>query len=355
MTGDSVDRVVGDALLLLVQFRSEHVPVEVAWEAIRRMRERHPGRAIDLVWEQESYLDKIHYDILVEICGGTLSVGYCADEDIPWPARGLQRVNEAVVLRVNDDPVQIGEVVTSLDYAWPTLHVGRHLINMSLVAQEIRDRKIEISDAQLETALIAFRVQRRLFTAAAVGQWMAEHGASQAQLEYHLRQDMARNELRRQVIGGPDAYAAYFAAHRAGFDRVQVAKVHVADRDAADSLHRELRDAPQRFLAAAQQWFLQGNGHGEIFVTLRRDELEADQAAQLFETEPGQLAPIVASGDGFEVVQVLRRLPGVLDDETRAVIGDRLFEHWLGEQRACARVEWFWGAAEATEVPAIAL
>lgn len=355
MTTDIVERLVADALALLVRFRSERVATEAAWEEILRLRERHPGRFINLVWEQESYLDKIHYDILVEVDGGTLSIGYCADEDVPWPVRGLQRVNERLVLRVNDAPVQISQVVTSLDYAWHKLHVGRHLIDMSLIEQEIRDRKIQVSDEQLEDALTVFRVRRRLFTVAAVEQWMAEHGTSQLELEHHLRQDVARDELRRQVIGGSDAYAAYFAAHQSDFDRVQVAKIHVADRESSEALLRELRDAPQRFLAVAQQRFLQTTALGEVFVTLRRNELEADQAAQLFETEPGQLAPILASGDGFEVLQVLRNLPAVLDDDTRTLIGDRLFDQWLGEQRARARVEWFWGAADATEVPAISL
>jgi putative peptide maturation system protein len=348
--------VIADALALVVRLRAEQVPVEAAWDAILRLRERHPGRFINLIWEQESYVDKVHYDILVELGAGTLSVGYCADEDVPWPTRGLQRVNESLVLRVNDDPVQIGQVVTSLDYAWHQLHVGRHLIDMSLIDQEIRGRKIEIFDEQLEAALTAFRVRRRLFTAAAVEQWMAEHGASQIQLEHHLRQDVARDELRRQVTGGPGAHAAYFMAHRADFDRVQIARIAVAEREPADALYRELRDAPHRFLAAAQQQFLRGDTHGdgELFMTLWRDELEPEQLA-LFDTEPGQLAPVVVSGDRFELVQVLRRLPAVLDDETRTRIGDRLFARWLDEQRACARVEWFWGAAEAAGVPAISL
>jgi putative peptide maturation system protein len=355
MTGDVLDHVVGEALALLIRLRSERVPVETAWGEIVCLRDRYPGRFINLVWEQEPYADKIHYDILVEVGAGTLSVSYCADEDVPWLARGLQRNNESVVLRVNDDPVVIGQVVTSLDYAWHTLHVGRHLVNMSLIDREIRDRKIEVSDEQLEAALTAFRVRRRLFTVAAAERWLAEHGASQVQLERHLRQDVARDELRRQVIGGPDASAAHFAAQRADFDRVQVAKLHVSDREASESLHRELRDAPQRFLAVAQQRFLQGAALGELFVTLWRDELDPDQATQLFETEPGQLAPVMASGDGFEVVHVLRRLPAVLDDETRTLIDSRLFDRWLDEQRARARVEWFWGASEAAEVPVVSL
>jgi putative peptide maturation system protein len=346
--------VVADALALLVRLRSEQVPVEAAWDEIIRLRERHPDRFINLIWERESFVDKVHYDILLEVGAGTLSVSYCAEEDVPWPARGLQRVNESLVLRVNDDPVQIGHVVTSLDYAWHQLHVGRHLIDMSLIDQAIRERRIEVSDVQLEAALTAFRVRRRLFTAAAVEHWMAEHGASQIQLEQHLRRDVARDELRRQVTGGAGAHAAYFMAHRADFDRVQLARIVVAGREPADALHRELSQAPQRFLAVAQHQFLQGAGAGELFMTLWRDELEPEQLA-VFDTEPGQLAPVVASGDSFELVQVLRRLPAVLDDETRARIDDRLFGRWLDEQRACARVEWFWGAAEAADVPAISL
>jgi len=355
VTSDIIQAVVGDALALLIRLRAERIPSHAAWDEVVRLRERYPDRFINLIWEQESYVDKLHYDLLVDIGPGTLSISYCADEEVPWPSRGLQRVNEALVLRVNDEPVQIGQVVTSLDYAWHQLHVGRHLIDMSLIDQAIRDRRIDVSDEQLEAALTTFRRRRRLFSTEAIERWMAEHGASQAQLEHHLRQDVARDELRRQVIAGDQTYEAYIAAHRADFDRVRVARIFVADRAEAEALHRELRVAPQHFLAVVQRRFIDGAAMEDVFVTLRRDELEADQAACLFETEPGQLAPIVESGEGFEVAQVLRKLPAVLDDETRAVIGDRLFDRWLSAQRGKARVEWFWGAAEAAEVPPISL
>ena len=350
-----IDQVVRDAVALLVRLRADHLPVEAAWDEIVRLRERHPDRFLHLVWEQESYLRKIHYDILIGVDAGTLSVSYCADDEVPWPSRGLQRIKEAVVVRVNDQPVEIGQVVTSLDYAWHQLHVGRHLVEMSLVAQAIRARKIKVSDEQLAADLTEFRVRRRLFTATAVERWLAEHGTSELQLEDHLRQDAARDELRRQISGDGDAQAAYFAAHRSDFDRIQVARIFVTERESADSLFRELCSEPQRFLAVAQRQFLRDAGRAELFMTLRRDELAPGEAALVFETEPGQLAPVLASGDGFEVVQVLRRIPAVLDDETRALIGERVFERWLGEQRARARVEWFWGAAEASEVPAMSL
>jgi putative peptide maturation system protein len=347
--------LVDDAVALLVRLRTERASVDAAWAAILELRERHPGRSIELVWERESYSPAIHYDILLELAAGTLSVSYCADEEVPWPTRGLQRVSESLVLRVNGDPVHISQVVTSLDYAWQQLHIGRHLIDMSLIDQEIRNRKIELSDEQLAAALDEFRRARRLFAASSVEQWMAEHGLSPAQLENHLRQDVARRELRRQVVGGPQVQAARFAANPERFERIQVARIFLTERDAADALAGELGARPQQFLAAAQRQFLTSAASREVFATWWRGELDAADATALFATEPGQIAPVLASGGGFEVVQVLRRLGAVLDDETRTRIDDQLFDGWLAERRARARVEWFWGAAEAAEVPAISL
>lgn len=353
-TADILDQVVRDALAVLVRLRCERLAPDAAWEEISRLRRRYLGRFINLVWEEE-YGGTFHYDILVETGAGTLAVSYCADEEVPWPVRGLQRVNESLVLRVGDEPVRIGQVITSLDYAWDKLHIGQHLVNMSIIDQEIRERQIEVSDEELEAALTAFRDRRRLFTAAEARRWMAEHGTTQVQLEYHLRLDVARSKLRQQVIGGDNQHEAYFAAHRAEFDRVQVARIFVVSREEAEALLSELRGEPPRFLVVAQERFLQGRTSGDVFITLRRDELEPDQAAQLFEAEPGQLAPLLASGDGFEVVMVLRRLPAVLDDEMRKIVGDRLFDLWLSDRRRRTRVEWFWGEAEAADVPAISL
>lgn len=352
---DRVGTLLEDAAAVLVRLRGERVPVDAAWTEIAALRARHPGRTIELVWERESYTAGIHYDLLLELGDGTLSVSYCGDEEVPWPARGLQRVSESLVLRVNGDPIQIGQVVTSLDYAWHQLHVGRHLIDMSLIDQEIRERKIGVSDEQLAGALHAFRTRRRLFTAVSVERWLAEHGASPAQLEHHLRQDVARAELKRQVVGGPEEQAVYFARCRADLERIQVARIFVTERAAADALVDELSARPQLFLAAAQRQFAAGTGSGDVFATWWREELDADDAASLFATEPGQLAPVLVSGRGFEVVQVLRRVGAALDDETCARIADRRFDAWLAERRAQARVEWFWGAAEAADVPAIAL
>jgi len=347
--------VVDDAIALLTTLRGEGIPPEEAWERLGELRRRHPEKWINLVWERETYGDKVHYDLLLGHGPGTLSVSYCPDEDIPWPVRGLQRVNESMVLRVNDDPVRISEVVTSLDYAWPKLHVGPHLVNMSLVGQEVRDGRMEVTGEELTAALDGFRRQRNLFTVADLTRWMAEHGTTEAQLESHLREDVAREKLRHRIAREAGGEEAWLAAHPGELDAVRVARLYVDEPRDALSLHEELQADPDRFLALAQERFLRTGEGGELFSTLRRGELDAEIAAEIFSTAPGGVTPPLPSGDGFELFQVLHFEPARLDDATRALVRQRLFDEWLTARRATARVEWFWGEAEAAEVPAVAL
>lgn len=345
--------VVRDALALLVTLRAERVPVEEAMERLRPLRERHAGYWINMVWERETFGDTIHYDILVGDDRGTYSLSHCADEETPWAVRGTQRINESLVVRVNDEPVYIHQAITSLDHAWHTLHVGRHFMDMCLVDKELRVNPVEVTDEELSDAMTEFRRRRRLFTVAQVERWMREHGTPQVQLEAHLRDEVARAKLRLRVAAGRED--AYFQQHRAGFDRVQVARIQAADQDEALRLYEQLRGAPERFLRVAQERFLAGGSEEGLFATLQRSELHREQAEILFAGQPGQVLAPVPSGQGYELVQVLGFVPARLDDATRQQIRDALFEEWLDERRRTARVEWFWGAAEAAEVPMISL
>jgi putative peptide maturation system protein len=350
---ESILAAARDALALLVKLRAERTEPKEAQAQFQALRTRHPEPWMNIVWEQESYEETFHYDILVGDEAGTCSLSYCADEELPWPVRGIQRFNESLVLRVNDAPLRISHAITSLDYAWHTLHLGRHLIHMSLIDQEIRARDIEASDEELAEALVRFRRKRRLFTPEQVERWMLEHGTTQTQLEGHLRDEVGREKLKQQIVAGREE--AYFRDHRANFDQVRVARLYVPSRDEALRLYGKLRGNPSQLLSAAQARFVEKGEAGSLFATLERKELDAEQAALVFGTQAGQLTEPVPSGDGYELLWVMQVIPAQLDESTRQKITSLLFEAWLEEKRRSARVEWFWGADEAAEMPAMSL
>ncbi|MFE8603578.1 TIGR04500 family putative peptide maturation system protein [Archangium violaceum] len=350
---ESILAAARDAMALLVELREERTGPEAAQARFQALRARHPEPWMNIVWEHESYQEMIHYDILVGDDSGTFSLSYCADEELPWPVRGIQRFNESVVVRVNDAPIRISEAITSLDHAWHTLHIGRHLLHMSLIDQEIRARGIETSDEELAEALVRFRKKRRLFTPAQVELWMVEHGTTQAELERHLRDEQGREKLKEQVVAGQEE--AYFKEHRSGFERVRAARLYVPERDEALRLYGKLRGNPSQLLTVAQARFVETGDEDALFTTLERRELDAEQAALVFGTQPGELTGPVPSGEGYELLWVMQVLPGQFDETTRQRISSLLFDAWLEEKRRSARVEWFWGADEAAPIPAMSL
>jgi putative peptide maturation system protein len=353
MSDDDLREAIGDVLALLEALRAERAGTDEAMSRLSAIGRRHPRYWFNMVWERETLGESLHYDVLVGAERGTYSLSYCADEETPWAVRGTQRINESLVVRVDDEPVFIHQAITSLDHAWHTLHIGRHLVDTSLIERELTRDPIDVSDDDLAEALTRFRRRRGLFSVAQVERWLREHGTSQVQLESHLRGEVAQEQLRRRVAAGREE--EYFRDHRAGFDRAHVARIEVAERDLAERLHDRLRREPAMFLQAAQERFLAGGGEESLFVTLSRRELGAEAAGAVFAAEPGQVVGPIASGEGHALVQVLRVLPAELDAATRQEIQGILFEEWLEERRRAARVEWFWGAAEAAEIPAAAL
>jgi putative peptide maturation system protein len=342
-----------DALALLIDLRAERAGTDEATLRVAALKARHQPIWMNLVWELEPLSEAIHYDILVGDERGTYSLSYCADEETPWAVRGTQRMTESLVARVNGQPVFIHEAITSLDHAWHALHIGRHLVDNSLIDREMKLDPIQVTDEELDEALAGFRRRRRLFSVADLERWLREHGTTQVQLETHLELEVARAALRRRVAAGREE--DYFRSHRADFDRVQVARIQVAERAAAERLFERLSREPEMFLHAAQERFLAGDGSDSVFVTVLRAELPPERAAPLFAAQPGQIVGPAETGGGHELVQVLRVVPAELDAATREQIQGILFEAWLEEQRRSARVEWFWGAAEAADLPAVLL
>ncbi|HEX2573033.1 MAG TPA: TIGR04500 family putative peptide maturation system protein [Polyangia bacterium] len=352
---DRIHDAIREACALLVTLRRDKVAPEAAWRAFQPLRQRHAGIWMNLVWEEETYGADPHYDILLGADQGTFSLSYCADEQVPWAVRGLQRVNESLVVRVNDRPLRISQAMSCLDYVWGELHIGRHLINVSLVEQELLQIGLEASADEMGEAMLRFRQKRGLFTVEQVERWLVEHGTSEAMLENHVRDEVLRDKLRRRVTAGQEA--AYFERHRKEFDRVRAARFHVADAALAERLHEKLRREPQQFLAMAQANFLERGleqgADGDLWMTVRRGELEPEQAESIFATPAGQVAPPVPSGEGYDLVLVLQHVPAELDAATRETIIGLLFDEWLAEKRRTARIEWFWGASEPLALPAL--
>ncbi len=346
---DELRDALGATLDYEQRLAREGIRPHEAQDGLRQLRQAFPALDLQLVWEEEAYDRSVHYDVLLRHDGaGTVSLGYCPDRVLPWPLRGAQRSAERSLLRVNTTVLAVDQVVACLDFIWNESPVMTRLIDACLIQEALARDPVEVSDAELQDAMDAFRRGHGLLTAAQTEAWMDRRSLTHRQLEQFVAAEVEVVRLRARITDG--RIAAYFDAHRHDFDTVRIARFHLADEPTAQRLADQIRTGTVDFHAAAERAFLAGAGdEASIHETVRRGDAEPELAAALFIASDGEVVGPVRTERGHAVVRVLERTPATLDDTTGQAIVRLLFEEWLVERRAEARIEWFWGNASRTD------
>lgn len=186
-----------DALGYLTRLQRDGVRPGPARAGLDRLRERHPGTGMDLVWEEEPYGATVHYDALLHGDGGTVSLSYCPDRAVPWPLRGVQRWTDRELVRVNTTAMRVDQAIACLDFIWDDRRIIDRLVNACLIQEALAREPIELSDEELQQAMDGFRRARRLYTAEETRRWMARRGMTHEQLEEYVGDTALVARLRR--------------------------------------------------------------------------------------------------------------------------------------------------------------
>jgi putative peptide maturation system protein len=329
-----------DTLECLRALRRERGRPDEARARVRRLARAHAPVAIDLVWEEEACDESVHYDALLHLEGvGTVSLSFCPAGALPWPLRGVQRLNDKDLLRVNRTLISVSEAVAMLDFIWGEAPILERLINLALIREELERNPVEVTDADVQSALDAFRRAHRLLTAADTHRWLEEHAMTHAGLEELLTYQASVARLRDQVSRG--RIEVYFAAHRADFDMARIARLACQDAAVARRIVERVRGGGSDFYTEAEQT---GQADLRFAVVTRRGGPE-ELSAAVFGAAPGEVAGPIPTPEGHLVVRVLSVAPARLDENTRGAVRQALFDEWLAERRRAARVEWYWGSA----------
>jgi putative peptide maturation system protein len=349
---ETVRLAVCDALGFLTATVGDDLAPGDAQRALRAVQDRHPAIGMELVWEREPYDGSLHYDILLRPPGGsTVSLSFCTDHGLPWPLRGIRRWSDAELAQINTQVLTMREAVEYLDVIWEEAPIMRRMIDSCVVREELDHHPIEITDAELQHGMDGWRRSHALYTTDATLRWMDHHGMTHDRLELLVADSLSAIKLRERIVA--DRVAPFFEQHAGELATAQIARIVCADEAAARRVHRDIVTDELEFFAAAQRQFLAApDAQQGSFATLRRWDVTEEVATLVFSASAGEvIGPILLDGEHV-VARVLAVTPARLDAATRTVIEDRLFEDWLADRRASARITWYWGTAE-RDVPAV--
>src|SRR5215470_14545278 len=163
---DTLTGTLSSSLEFLRDLAHDGARPEQAKQRLRAVQEKSPGIALDLVWEEEGYDQSVHYDVLLHLAHeGTVSLSFCPDRAVPWPLRGVHRSRDGDLLRVNATVMRIDQAIGCLDFIWNEDRIVDRLISVCIIQEELEKNPLELSEAELQHAMDAFRRAHRLYRA----------------------------------------------------------------------------------------------------------------------------------------------------------------------------------------------
>jgi putative peptide maturation system protein len=351
---DTLTHTLASGLQLLQDFTRDGARPAEAQQRLSLLQANHPEIPVDLLWEEESYDQFVHYDILFHLGQtGMVSLSFCPDRAVPWPMRGVHRWNEGDLLRVNQSIMRMDQAIGCIDLIWNEHRIMDRLIHVCILKEEFEQHPLELSDAELQDAMDAFRRARRLYRAEDTWRWMARQGMTQDTLERLVADEATVAKLRDKITAGQ--VETYFAQHQADFDTACIARIDFPDADCAIQALSQIQHGEADFYAVAQSQAVAASRSGEVssqcFATVRREQLHAEWQTALFSALSGDVIGPVRDGDAYTLIRMLSLTPASLDELTHRAIQQILFTAWLEERRQTATIEWFWGNAHQSSHP----
>lgn len=348
MGADGIARLpkvsLDEALEYVWALSREQVRPEDALRRLRGLRAVYAECGVELLWEEDAYSKTMHYDVLLHVQGeGSVSLGVCPQGETPWPLRGVQRHRERDLLRVNRETVDVMSALAVIDIMRDKAQVMAHLVNQCLIREAVRERALEVSDAQVEAVVDGFRRRRGLYGIEQTHEWLTQRGMTPEDLYRLLAGEAAKIKLRDEIAQG--RIEEYFASHERAFDTARCARLTVRDEEDARRLYGKLSAGDLNFFEAAQRQFLEDVQPGSsesLFLVVRREQMPPAYSDGIFRAEPGELLGPFQNGDKYDIVRVIQISRAKLDQDTREAVKDRLFQEWLERERQNATIEWFW-------------
>lgn len=341
---DIVKQGVLDAMQYLISLAEDKLQPEEAKLRLKALKERYAMLKIDLIWQEEAYDESIHYDLLLRSPDvGTISLSVAPKNSLPWPLRGVQRSREQDFLKVNNMIFTVGDTVARLDFLWNEKPLTDRFVTECLIYEALDEHPIDISDAELQEALNAFRTEHKLYRAQDTYRWIADRGITHEKLESLVLEHTKVAKLRERLTAS--RVSSYFEQHRTDFESVRVVQITFKNEASAIKAREQIASNILSFYDLLEQNFIstQASQIENSFKVIQRGQMPSEIEDRVFSALPGDILGPLEAETGYMLLRILSFQPACLDGTTTMKIQQSLFKEWLVERRAKATVEWNWG------------
>lgn len=246
-------------------------------------------------------------------------------------------MTDATALEINGEAVCLRDVLVLARWRGQAGFV-QDAADAALIRQAAAQRHIEVCGDELQQAANDFRQKHGLQESKATLAWLAANHLTPDDWQACLETDLLTGKLRDAVTNG--RVEPHFAQNRLAFDRAVISRLIVAEEEAAKELYLQIAEEGADFHALARRYScdLATRPSGGYVGVVGRGDLEPALESAVWGAHPGSVVGPVNVDRRWQLVRVEALCPAVLDDTVRASIKTSLWDEWLRDQRARAKI-----------------
>ena len=190
---------------------------------------------------------------------------------------------------------------------------------------------IELTDEEKASTIEQFAQQNKLATPEAIKAAQQQLCISSQQFEAIATKELRVEKFKQATWG--NKLEQYFLQYKPQLDKVVYSLLRTDNSEVAQELFFRIQDGDTTFADCAKEYSKgQEAQTGGLIGPIPLSQSHPALAQKLGTSKPGQVLPPMKLENWYVIVRLEKLIPSQLDDATRTMLLNHLFEQWLGEQ-----------------------
>lgn len=249
-------------------------------------------------------------------------------------------LTDSAFLTIDEQPITPQQVVRYLQAGRKLEGFLGEILKQFVLERELQQAEIAPNSAQIEQAVIDFRLQQQLTDPQRFQEWLRSNAMTYESFHRQVAQSFQLQELKTSVTA--DQLGDYFSERKLQLDRMILSRIVVAEKELADELKSQLAEGAS-FESLAREYSLMDDRMMNGMVgPVSLGTIPEDLRALMLAAQPGDVVGPVGMEARWGLFRVEAFLPASLDDpQLVQTLQEELFERWLAErmQRLPIRIQ----------------
>ncbi|MCC3404780.1 MAG: peptidylprolyl isomerase [Microcoleus sp. PH2017_10_PVI_O_A] len=236
-------------------------------------------------------------------------------------------------LKVNNQSISLSQAIGYLKASGKFGLFLAEILRQHILEHELKEvEAIDIDVAELEQAIVNFRIEKQLLDGQIFQNWLAKNGIGYGEFRQGVTNDLKLEKLKAKI--GEPKLEEYFKAQKPFFDRVVISRIIVSDRELANKLKEEILTEKKTFETLAKEYsFTDDRIFNGMMGAVSRGTLPDILKERVDFAQAGEIIGPIEIEGRYGLFRVEQFLDASLEDgKLKQELQNQLFEQWLQEK-----------------------